>query len=102
MAGVGQPGARRPRAEYRRISAIGRESAAYGQLVTIDSDSLDLLDPFGNVFGLVAVDSRDGSLLPPSCAWPTCARPTPFKGLVLERGMTGVPGRSASSENRCG
>ena len=39
--------------EYRRISEIGKMPTQSAQLAYVDSNAVELLDPFGNVFGLL-------------------------------------------------
>jgi hypothetical protein len=44
--------------EYQRISAIGKENAMATPLIDLHSDKAEVVDPFGNVFGLVAYDDK--------------------------------------------
>lgn len=44
--------------EYRRISEIGKMPTQPAQLAYVDSNAVELLDPFGNVFGLVGVGGK--------------------------------------------
>lgn len=44
--------------EYRRISEIGKMPTQSAQLAYVDSNAVELLDPFGNVFGLVGVGGK--------------------------------------------
>ena len=45
--------------EIARIAAIGADPARSPPPVDADSGTAQVLDPFGNVFGLIAIDSRN-------------------------------------------
>lgn len=45
--------------EYRRISEIGKEIAQFARPAIIYSNAFEVLDPFGNVFGLAGVGGKD-------------------------------------------